>query len=316
MAKIAVTFPADALPAVAGHRLVEGLAGHEVTWGEGSWSNLAPAPCPHGRDADVILGQPAVDDVAASAASWVHLTSAGCGRYDLEALRRQGVVLTTSSSVYAVPVAESALGMILGLRRRLAHSLADQPARRWQAHEHRAASSLLLGARVVVLGWGAIAQELAALMEPWSVEVVAVRRRAAGDEGVHTVGVAELLRVLPGCEVLVNTLPGTPATRGLVGRDVLSRLAPGAVFVNVGRGTTTDGGALQEALASGQLAGAWLDVTDPEPLPADDPLWATPGLFVAPHIAGGWRGEHLGLVEHFLANLQRRSLGQALVDQR
>lgn len=318
MPRIAITFAEHALPEEARQRLVEGLAGHTVAWAPSGtgWSNLTPAEAPHTHDVDVIFGQPAVADLDATRARWVQLTSAGYGRYDLERLAARGIALTTSSSVYAGPVAESALGMVLGAVRRLGHAQAAMADRAWDSAHHRHRAGRLTGATVVVLGMGAIAEAFLTLLAPFGCDVRVVRHRVRGDEAVATFAAGDRLLAAAGADVLVNLLPGTPATEGFVDAALLAALAPHAVVVNVGRGTTLDVGALRAALASGHLAGAWLDVTDPEPLPPDHPLWATPGVFVAPHIAGGQRGEHRSLVEHFLGNLARFEGGEALHDLR
>jgi phosphoglycerate dehydrogenase-like enzyme len=317
MARIAVTFAPTALPPDARDRLLQGLAGHDVSFADdGDWSNLQPTSSPHTHAADVIYGQPAVDDLQRTDARFVQLTSAGYGRYDADALRQRGIALCTSSSVYAQPVAESALAMLLGALRRLPHTLADQPHARWNAAAHRRASSLLHGARVAVLGWGAIAQALAPALVAVGARPVVVRRTVRGDEPLPTVPRDRWHEALHGAEALVNTLPGTDDTEGLVDADALAQLAPGAVVVNVGRGTTIDTEALLDALRRDHLGGAWLDVTDPEPLPPGHALWTTDRVWISPHVAGGWRGEHLALVEHFLANVGRWQADEPLLDRR
>ena len=92
-------------------------------------------------------------------------------------------------------------------------------------------------------------------------------------------------------------------------------MKPGAVFYNIGRGTTVDQDALGEALRSGRLRAAYLDVTDPEPLPPEHPLWTTPNCVITPHTAGGHDNEWTRLVQHFLANLRRHEAGQPLLDR-
>jgi len=314
---VAITFPADALPPAAAERLAQGLAGHDVRYApSGGWSNLDPAPAPHVRTATVVFGQPAVADLHDSSVRWVQLTSAGYGRYDVADLAGRGIALSTSSAVYAQPVAESALAMLLGAFRRLPHTLADQPDRQWNAHAHRRRTRVLRGATVALLGWGSIGQSLHPPLAALGANVRIVRRTRRGDEPAPTYVMRDLLAALDGADAVVNTLPGTEETAGLIDAEALAQLAPGAVLVNVGRGTTVDADALRQAVLHGPLGGAWLDVTHPEPLPADHPLWSTEGVWIAPHIAGGHPDEHLALVEHFLANLARWSAGEPLRDQR
>jgi phosphoglycerate dehydrogenase-like enzyme len=114
---------------------------------------------------------------------------------------------------------------------------------------------------------------------------------------------------------VINILPENAGTIRLFDRRRFGATKPGAVFYNIGRGTTVDQDALLAALNSGRLAGAYLDVTDPEPLPLDHPLWRAPNCFITPHTAGGRDDEFEQLVAHFLANLRRLQSGQPLLDR-
>jgi phosphoglycerate dehydrogenase-like enzyme len=114
---------------------------------------------------------------------------------------------------------------------------------------------------------------------------------------------------------IVNILPESAETRHFFNRARFAAVKPGAIFYNIGRGVTVDQEALLEALRSGRIAAAWLDVTDPEPLPDDHPLWAEPHCFVTPHVAGGHVDEAKTLVRHFLTNLERFVHGEPLLDR-
>ena len=135
------------------------------------------------------------------------------------------------------------------------------------------------------------------------MRVTGVRRRPRGDEPCQTVGLSELDGLLPGLDALVVALPLSDETRGLIDRDRLARLAPGALFINVGRGAIVDEAALIDALRSGQLGGAGLDVFAEEPLPAASPLWHLPNVIVTPHSSGTCPENHLRATEIFLENL-------------
>jgi phosphoglycerate dehydrogenase-like enzyme len=152
------------------------------------------------------------------------------------------------------------------------------------------------------------------MLAPFQMRVTALRRNPRGDEGVPTVTPDQLAALLPEVDHVINILPDNADSRGFVDAAFLAALRPGAVYYNIGRGTTTDQIALDQALRSGHLAAAWLDVTDPEPLPADHPLRSAPNCFITPHTAGGHHGEAESLVRHFLANLERFASGQSLVD--
>jgi phosphoglycerate dehydrogenase-like enzyme len=147
------------------------------------------------------------------------------------------------------------------------------------------------------------------------VKPVAFRRQPRGDEGMPVVTEDGLPAALAEADHVVNILPESPATRRFFDAARFAQLKPGAAFYNIGRGATVDQDALLAALRSGHVGAAWLDVTDPEPLPASHPLWAEPNCFITPHVAGGHTGEACTLVRHFLRNLERFARGQALVDQ-
>jgi phosphoglycerate dehydrogenase-like enzyme len=148
------------------------------------------------------------------------------------------------------------------------------------------------------------------------MNIVGLRRRVGGDEPVptHAWGTPVAARALAVADTVVDVLPGNTSTRHAFDAARLAGLKPGAVFINIGRGSTVDQDALRAALIAGRLGAAYLDVTEPEPLPPDHPLWTTPGCTVTPHAAGGHADEGERLVRHFLENLVRFTSGQALLD--
>ena len=302
--------------------LKAGLQRHRLVLSGATTSNLAAAgPDPELEGADVALGQPDPGQVMSlPKLRWVHLTSAGYTRYDRDdlraALRARGAALTNSSAVYAEPCAEHVFSMMLALARRLPQCVVDQQAERgWKAAEHRIRSRVLVGQTVVIVGYGAIGRRLAELLAPLRMNVVAVRRNPAGDEGVAVVPQDQFDRVLPRADHVVNILPENPQTLRFFDAGRLRAVKPGAVFYNIGRGTTVDQRALADALGSRHLSAAYLDVTDPEPLPPDHPLWSAPNCYITPHTAGGRDDEFEHLVRHFLANLRRFEAGDPLHDR-
>jgi phosphoglycerate dehydrogenase-like enzyme len=278
---------------------------------------LAPPP----EDAVVAFGQPSPDDVLRGAQlRWVHLSSAGYTSFDradiLDALRARGCALTTSSDVYAEPCALHLLAMMTSLARRLPAAHDNQRgAQGWPFHAARAASSLLEGQHVLLLGFGSIARRFAELIAPLRMNVVAVRRQVRGDEPIQTYPESEVARLLPAADHVVNILPASAATERFLNAGRLALVKRGAILYNIGRGTTLDQTALVAALTSGRLAAAFLDVTDPEPLPPGDALWTAPNCHITPHTAGGHRGEAERLAGHFLANFRRFARGEALLNR-
>ena len=213
---------------------------------------------------------------------WVQLPWAGVDAFAglLSRFRGDGRVWTSAKGAYAQPVAEHALALLLAVLREF-----PRRARAEQWHPDERGRSLY-GADVVVLGAGGIAVELLRLLAPFGVRATIVRRTDAAVPGARrTVTVDRLHEALTGAEVLVVAAALTEESAGLIGAAELDLLAPGAVLVNVARGALVDTTALVAALESGQLGGAGLDVTDPEPLPARHPLWHAENCLITPHVA-------------------------------
>jgi phosphoglycerate dehydrogenase-like enzyme len=191
--------------------------------------------------------------------------------------------------------------------RRLPDFLERQRAGTWLADDEREAvrADELNGSRVLVVGFGSIGRAVAARLRPFGADVVGVARRATPVDGVR--GLDALPELLPSADVVVDLLPLTPDTRGLINADAISGMKPGALFVNAGRGGTVDADALLAALRAGRIRAA-LDVTDPEPLPDGHPLWSAPNVLITPHVAGDVRGERRrawALVAEQVARLER-----------
>lgn len=301
-----------------------GTAGHTLLLSAGAAASvLASSPVDEQfGSAQIAFGQPDPAAILAGGAPqlrWIHLTTAGYTRYDRAdfraALAARALPLTTSSHVFDEPCAQHLAAMLYALARQLPQSLRDQwGARPWPYTERRFASRLLGGETAVIYGFGAIARRLCELLAPLRMNLIGIRRQPRGDEGIAMVREAEADQVLAGADHVINILPESGETRGYFGAERLTRMKPGARFYNIGRGPTVDQDALRAALRSGHLDAAYLDVTDPEPLPPEHPLWAEPNCFICPHTGGGHREEPLRLVRHFLANLRAYEAGAPLVD--
>ena len=187
------------------------------------------------------------------------------------------VIVCNARGVYDGPLAEWVIGAILAMQRGLVRARDAQAAGEWAAFE----PDELAGRRVVILGFGSIGAALAERLRPFGVEITGVARTRR--DGV--LGLEDLDAALPGAEILVNLLPFTSETAGLLDARRLGLLPDGALLVNAGRGRTVVTPALVAELARGRLRAA-LDVTDPEPLPAGHPLWALPNVLISPHVAG------------------------------
>ncbi len=306
------------------NRLIAGLGPHRLVRSAMlNESNLAGGGAdPAMESAQIAFGQPDVEQVKRSATlRWVQLSSAGYARYDRDeiraAMKSRAAMLTTASGVYAEPCAQHLLAMMLALARRLPESWQSQHASHEWAYLGRRDRSRLLGDdAVLMLGYGAIARRLTELLVPFQMKKLwALRRTPRGDEPVEIIGEADLAGVLGEADHVVNILPEAPKTRNMVDRQFLNRMKRGARFYNIGRGATVDQPALIEALDSGQLDAAYLDVTDPEPLPPEHPLWTTRNCWITPHTAGGHEREPQRLVDHFLDNLAEFQQNEPLRDR-
>lgn len=296
--------------------LVNGLDGHRLLFAKDRASVLSAGSSDEGLEkADIAFGQPhAGDCLRLKNIKWVAITSAGYGRYDtpefLEGFKARGAAFTTSSGVFAEPCAQHALAMILALSRQLIPAHAEQLGeKRWLHTELRGRSVLLNGQTVLLLGYGSIARRLTELLAPFGVKIYAVRRKTHSERGVHIISEDRVTAVLAETDHIVNLLPDNEASRNYVNARRLAACKPGARFYNIGRGTTVDERALIEALESGRLGAAYLDVFADEPLPSSNPLWTTKNCYVTPHSAGGRNDQDVALVKHFLANFKRFDAG-------
>ena len=179
--------------------------------------------------------------------------------------------------------------------------------------ELRADSYLLTGQTALLLGFGSIGKRLYELLVPLRMNLIAVRREPTGKEPIRVITENELEKYLSLADHILCTLPANPNTRHFINDTRLGQMKRGAIFYNIGRGSTVDQEALLDRLRSGYLAAAYLDVTDPEPLGVGHPMWTAPNCFITPHTAGGFIGEKEQLVRHFVENLGRFRSGSELI---
>ncbi|HEY3524052.1 MAG TPA: NAD(P)-dependent oxidoreductase [Candidatus Limnocylindrales bacterium] len=294
-----VWIPGDAPPEAH-----EALADSPVSLHEyppaGGW----PEPKPHADLLVIVEPEPALDAIAhlegipAIQALWAGVDAIADRIPD-------GITLCDASGVHDVGVGEWVIGAIIASFRDFPTYALAQAEQRWPDATERAGmrGRELNGSRVLIVGFGSIGRAVAARLRPFGAEMIGVARHPR--DGVHSFD--ELPSLVPAADVVVDLLPLTPATRGLLGAGVFDRMKPGSLFVNAGRGGTMDVDALTAALRTGRIRAA-LDVTDPEPLPPGHPLWSAPGLFVTPHIGGqvsGEQGRAWAFVAEQIARLER-----------
>ena len=237
---------------------------------------------------------------------WVQLPFAGIEHVVADGIVDADRAWTCAKGSYAEPVAEHALMLAMAGLRLL-------PARIRATSWGEQAGTSLYDAPVTILGGGGITQELIRLLTPLRAEVTVVRRRPDPVPGAaRTVAADRLHDALPGALVVFLALALTPATERVIGRRELERMDERAWLVNVARGRHVDTGALIAALAAGAIAGAALDVTDPEPLPDGHPLWSAPNCIITPHSADTWEMVRPLLAARIRENVARFRAGQPL----
>lgn len=253
----------------------------------------------------------------APAVRWIQATSAGIGqlvRRMRYAERMPRTVFTTARGVHARPLAEFAVMAMLMHTRRALHMVDAQRRREWR----RFAGSDLEGRTVAIVGYGAVGAAVGRVASALGMRVLGVRRRpeagASSDDTVAIHGPDRLHDVLARAEFLVLIAPHTDETEGMIGAAELALLPRGAAVINIGRGALIDEPALVAALASGHIAGAYLDVFAEEPLPAESPLWGMPDVLVSPHSGSTSDRENARITDLFVDNLGRWLRGEALLN--
>ena len=285
-------------------------AGHDVVL----FDETAPVPVEH-RDAEGLVlwggGGSGSAEVLADMPGyltrlrWIQTLAAGPDNV-LAAGFPTSVAITSGRHFHDRTVAEHAAALALGCVRNLPTAVRAADRHEWEptlggAHPIHDPDRLttLLRARVLVWGFGAIGIATAQLLTAFGANVRGVARSAGRRAGFEVIAVDDVESALPWTDLLVMVLPSTPQTAGALNAERLALLPRRAVVVNVGRGATVDQAALEAALRSGAISAAGLDVTNPEPLPADSTLWDAPNLLLTPHAAGG---RVVGAVERIIAN--------------
>ena len=274
--------------------------------------------------ADALFGVPDADSAALArtvranpALRWVHTMAAGGGSQvkaaDLSAAELDRVAFTTSAGVHGGPLAEFAVFGVLAGAKDLGRLLAQQRDRTWSG---RWAMRQVSEMTVLVIGLGGIGTQVAEKLSALGATVIGTSRSAQPVAHVdRVVRVDELPGVVPEVDAIVLTLPGTAATEGLLGAELLAAVRPGTTLVNVGRGTVVDEDALLAALDDGRIGYAALDVFAQEPLPPESPLWAHPSVLVSPHTAALNAAEEPRIAALFAANATRLLDGEPLVNR-
>lgn len=240
------------------------------------------------QEADIILGNVSVNDVRGSEKlKWIQLNSAGANNYTEKGVLKEGTILTNASGAYGLAIAEHMLAMVLSLKKKLYIYNKNQQECQWK-DEGEVTS--IYGSKTLVVGLGDIGGEFAKRMNALGSSVYGIRRNKTNIpaylEDVYQLDM--LNEILPQFDIVALSLPETKETLNLFNKEKFEKMKKGAILINVGRGTTVNTEDLCEALNSGKIGGAGLDVTDIEPLPENSPLWKAKNLVLTPHVSGGY----------------------------
>ena len=265
-------------------------------------------------DAEVIIGNIPPKDVAGlPKLKWLQLETAGANTYCSEPTVPQSLLLTNATGGYGINIAEHILGLLLPMMKNFYQYDANQKQGLWKdAGKVRT----VYGATAGVVGFGNIGRRVGLLLKTMGAHVIGIRRRntALVPEADEMGTLEDLDRYLAQADIVISALPDTPATERIYNKARFDAMKPQAYFINVGRGIAVVQEDLMDALASGHLAGAAIDVAVPEPLPQDSPLWKTPNLHITPHVSGGFHAQITWdrIVDIACRNLKHYAKGEPL----
>lgn len=238
---------------------------------------------------------------------WLNSIYAGLDHLPLDLLQQRGVVLTNGTGINAITIAEYVVMGMLTIAKGYREVVRAQDRREWLSDSP--GKRELLGSRALLLGYGAIGKLIDERLRAFGVEVVKVRR----SPGPDTLGSNEWRSALGSFDWIILAVPATPETEGMIGAAEIAAMKPEAVLLNIARGSVVDQAALTAALGDKRIAAAFLDVTTPEPLPTDDPLWSLDNAHITMHLSGRAQNQMFRRsAERFLANLARYHAGQPL----
>jgi phosphoglycerate dehydrogenase-like enzyme len=271
-------------------------------------------------EAEALIGRPTPELLRrAPKLRWVQVYSSGVDPYRFPELVDSEITLTNCRVVQGPNVADQALALLLGLTRGLPTAIRQQDARVWSREPFRDPEPKLIelrGKTAAIVGYGSIGGEIGDRVRGFGMKVIGVDRRGgAPPPGVEVMYASDQLHAaLARADVVFVAVPLTAQTEGMIDAAALAKIPAGGYLINIARGKVIDTDALVEALASGHLAGAGLDVTEPEPLPPEHPLWALDNVIITPHLGGTsdqvWE-RRMALIAD---NLRRFAGGEALVN--
>lgn len=247
---------------------------------------------------------------------WLQLNSAGAGNYCKKGILSNNIILTNATGAYGTAVSEHMMALLLAMMKRLYQYYEQNKTCVWQ---DRGKVKTIRISVVLIVGFGDIGRNFGRIVKAMGAYVIGIRRRSKDivPEANEMGTMDSLDTYLPRADIIVSALPDTPFTRKIYNKKRFEMMKKGSYFINVGRGNAVVQEDLIDSLNNNHIAGAAIDVTDPEPLPASSPLWSTPNLYITPHISGGLHTQVTwdGIVEIAAENLRRYNLGETLLNQ-
>jgi phosphoglycerate dehydrogenase-like enzyme len=253
---------------------------------------------PYIADAEIVMtfGPMMADHVLADGKKikWVHALTTGTDGIDNQPSLRPEIILTSTRGIHGAPVSEATILLMLGMARNVAETVHGQDASQWR----RPMINLLDGKTAGILGVGLIGKHTARALHGLGMKVVGVvHHKPSSPSELQEFGIERVvtwedrMQVVPDMDYVILLIPSRPDTRGMINAEFFAAMKPTARFINVGRGDVVDDNALIAALQANRIAGAGLDVFNPEPLPADSPYWKLPNVMITPHV-GGFSNEY------------------------
>ncbi|MCH4179208.1 MAG: D-2-hydroxyacid dehydrogenase [Megasphaera sp.] len=265
-------------------------------------------------EADVIIGNIAPSLLSKAVhLQWLQLNSAGANSYCRPGILADGVYLTNATGAYGLALAEHMTGQLLAMMKKLYVYYDNQKKGYW--HDEGTVQSIY-GAQVLIIGFGDIGRQFGKRMKAMGAHVTGIRRRSTVlvPEADEMGTMDELDTYLARADIVASCLPDTAATYHLYTSERFAAMKRGAYFLNIGRGSNVVQKDLCNAVKGGHLAGAAVDVTDPEPLPDGDLMWHTKGIYITPHVSGGYhlQATHDNIIHIAAANLRNFLAGKPL----
>ena len=247
---------------------------------------------------------------AATNAKWLNSIYAGIDGMPLDLLKQRGTIVTNGAGINAITIAEYVVMGMLTIAKGYREVVRAQERHEWLMDSP--GKQELFGSKALLLGYGAIGKLIEERLQGFAVDVTVVRRSPAA----NTLTPDQWRDRLGDFDWVILAVPATPETDGMIGADELAAMKPSATLINIARGSVVDQDALVDALKTKSIAAAFLDVTTPEPLPADDPLWGLDNAHITMHLSGRAQDKmFVRSAERFLENLARYRKGEALAPQ-